>query len=319
MTEIINWKEIEPLLEGLDLIGAIEEGFKAYSAGKVIVPPVGEMIFDQPPGECHIKYGFIKDDEYYVIKIASGFPGNEAHGIPTSQGMMLVFSRKTGAVEAILLDEGRLTDIRTAVAGVISSRWLAPKVVTGIGIIGTGIQARLQLDYHLKYFDSTNVWVWGRSREKVEDFIIEYEAKGVKVHTGSVEDLSAACNVIVTTTSAKEPILSATMINPGTHITAVGSDTPHKQEVDSGLFEILDIVVADSIPQCMTRGEIHQAIKAGTLDKEKIIELGASLASGTSPRINDDQITLADLTGVAVQDIQISKAVYNAFKSKKNG
>ena len=97
MTEIIELDEIKEILKTLDPIEIIEEGFIAYSEGKVVVPPVGEMIFDNPPGECHIKYGYIKDDDYYVIKVASGFYDNPKLGLSSSGGLMLLFSQKTGS------------------------------------------------------------------------------------------------------------------------------------------------------------------------------------------------------------------------------
>ncbi len=96
MTEIVNLKQIKEALKNIDPIHAVEEGFVTYSQGKVVVPPVGEMIFKRPPGEVHIKYGYITGDEYYVIKIASGFEENIKHNLPTCLGLMLVFKQKTG-------------------------------------------------------------------------------------------------------------------------------------------------------------------------------------------------------------------------------
>lgn len=147
MTCIYSLDQIKAVVRDLPLTSIISEGFKAYSKGDVIVPPVGELNFDNPPGDTHIKYGYIKNHETYVIKIASGFYKNPEIGLPSSTGMMLVFYQKTGMLKAILLDEGYLTDIRTAVAGSISATCLTGKPVKGIGIIGTGTQARFQLMY----------------------------------------------------------------------------------------------------------------------------------------------------------------------------
>ncbi|HUS87490.1 MAG TPA: hypothetical protein VMW76_09635, partial [Bacteroidales bacterium] len=138
MSLIINKDEIVRLLQGIDIVSEIAEGFINYSKGNVTVPPVGELVFDNPPGEMHIKYGYIKDDEYFVIKIASGFYENPKIGLSSSQGLMLVMSARTGVTEAVLLDEGLLTNIRTAAAGACVAKVMAPSVIKAIGIFGTG-------------------------------------------------------------------------------------------------------------------------------------------------------------------------------------
>ena len=145
--EVVNLDQIKSILPKLDLIKEIEAGFVAYSEGRVVVPPVGELSFESPPGDVHIKYGYIKNDDIYVIKIASGFYANKDIDLPTGNGMMLVFKQSTGQPIAILYDECYLTDIRTAVAGAVTAKYLSPRNVKNIGIVGTGVQARLQLRY----------------------------------------------------------------------------------------------------------------------------------------------------------------------------
>ena len=126
MIRIIDLSTIKSILPKVDLIGEIEKGFAAYSNGEVIVPPVGELNFDSPPGDVHIKYGYIKNDSIYVIKIASGFYQNSSIGLPTGNGMIIVFDKQTGAPIAVLNDECYLTDVRTAIAGAICAKYLAP-------------------------------------------------------------------------------------------------------------------------------------------------------------------------------------------------
>ena len=143
MTTVLTWAEMEPLLKDIDVIGAMEAGFSAYSAGQAVIPPVGELCIEDPPGDVHIKYGYLTEGEHYVVKIASGFYDNPKLGLPSSQGLMLLFSKTTGQTKAVLLDEGRLTDIRTGAAGAVAARHLAPSSISQIGIMGTGIQARV--------------------------------------------------------------------------------------------------------------------------------------------------------------------------------
>ena len=312
--KVLTLNEIKEALPSVDLMAEIEAGFVAYSQGRAVVPPVGELVMQDPPGEVHIKYGYLADDDYYVIKIASGFFENAKLNLPTSNGMMLVFSQKTGTPEAMLLDEGYLTDVRTAVAGAIAAKYLAPSNVERIGIVGTGMQARLQLEYLAPVTSCRDVLAWGRNDDKLNAYQQDMSDKGFAVSTTTdADDIMTTCNLIVTTTSTEEPILRWTdQIKRGTHISAVGSDTEHKQELDAEILRNADLVVADSIPQNVVRGEIHQALKVDAIKEVDLVELGSIIAGDAKGRESDDQITVADLTGVAVQDIQISKAVLNS-------
>lgn len=319
--KLFHLDEIKKVVPQIDLMAEIEAGFEAYSAGQSVVPPVGELIMDDPPGEVHIKYGYIKDDDYYVIKIASGFFDNHKLGLPTSAGMMLVFSQKTGTPVAVLADEGYLTDVRTAVAGAITAKYLAPKKVEQIGIVGTGIQARMQLQYLKGIIDCTDVLVWGRSADKLAAYQAEMQADGFAVSTTqSVDDVASSCHLIITTTPAVEPLIKLDSLKKdGVHITAMGSDTPHKQEVEAGVLGAADLVVADSIPQCLVRGEISKALGANAIEQNSVVELGTIIGGEHPGRMSDSQLTVADLTGVAVQDIQISKAVFEALVDQQSG
>ena len=312
--KVYNLKEIKEALVGLNIVPAIEDGFVQYSNGNVVVPPVGELIFDDPPGDVHIKYGYIKNDDIYVIKIASGFFNNAALGLPSSQGMMLAYSQKTGAPVAILHDEAHLTNIRTAAAGAVVAKYLAPDNVECIGIIGTGTQARLQLEYLSGIVDCKHVKVWGRHVDHTDAYCAEMNKQGYSVSSTDLESLTKACNLIVTTTPSTEPLIASDWVQPGTHITAMGSDTPGKQELDTEILNRADRVVADSIAQCIERGEIAKALEAGVLVEDEVVELGHVISGKAEGRTRADQLTVADLTGVAVQDIQITKAVFNSLK-----
>ena len=310
--KIITLEQIKEILPSIKLISEIEKGFVAYSAKLSVVPPVGELLLKK--GEVHIKYGYIKNDDYYVIKIASGFYENAKYGISSSNGLMLLFKQETGELASILLDEGHLTDVRTAIAGAISAKYLAPKNVQRIGIVGTGIQARLHLHYLNEVIDCRKVLVWGRNLEKLNAYKNEMESEGFEIKTTqNSNEILQNCNLIVTTTPSKDPILYAEYLQKGTHITAVGSDTPHKQELDSKILQNADLVVADSIPQCLERGEIYKAISNNKITENDLIELGNVISETVKGRTSDEQITIADLTGVAVQDMQIAKAVFKSL------
>jgi ornithine cyclodeaminase len=308
---IVELEEIQGVLEGLDVLPLIEEGFVAYSEGRAVVPPVGELILDE--GETHIKYGFIRGEPWYVVKIASGFYGNPERGLPSGDGLMLLFSQHTGQTVAALLDRGHLTDVRTAAAGAIGARYLARHRVERIGVAGTGVQARLQVQHLEPVTDCRSVLAWGRSDERLAAYRRDLEARGFDVAvTKDPAELGASCDLIVTTTPATEPVLGADDIRPGTHISAIGSDAPHKQELDPGILARASLVVADSRSQCRERGEIAHALDAGAISPDQVSELGEVIAGKAPRRLDDDQITVFDSTGVAVQDIQIASAVARA-------
>lgn len=320
MTNSYSLAQIREVLPGINVVTAMEEGFLAYSDGLAVVPPVGELLFEEPPGEVHIKYGYIRGEEYYLIKIASGFYENRKRNLPWAQGMMLLFRQETGEPVCILLDEGYLTDVRTAAAGAVAARCLAPKNVRRIGIFGTGVQGRMQLEYLSGVVACREVVVWGRSQDGLDAYRKAVTTLGFTVHiTQDAEEVGRQCNLIVTATPSKTPLLPAEAIQPGTHITAMGSDTTEKQELDPRILERADVVVADSLSQSRLRGEVYQAMRAGLLQESRVVELGSVICRKELGRSSEDQITVADLTGVAVQDIKIASAVYSALQRKASG
>lgn len=319
MTTVLELDEIRPLLDAKTLIEEIEAGFVLYSQGRVVVPPVGFLHFDDPPGDVHIKYGYVRGDDHYVLKMASGFYDNGQFGLPVADGVILVFSQKTGALELVLRDRCWLTDMRTAAAGAVAAKHLAPDSVECIGIVGTGVQARMQLEMLRTVVDARTCLVWGRDAAKVQGMLDDLRAResvrawGLDIQAAAtVDDLAAECRLIVTTTSAKSPVIRADQLRPGTHITAMGSDDDGKQELEAAVLAKADRVVADSIAQCSQYGECVHAIDAGLIEEASLVELGQVIADPSLGRTGADQITVADLTGVAIQDIQIAKMIDRA-------
>ena len=316
MTAIIKLPDMLGLLDEIDIVAAMEHGFVQYSNGNAVVPPVGELLFEEPAGDAHIKYGSIKNDDLYCLNVASGFYQTPKLGIRSSQGLMLLFSQQTGVPVAVLLDEGFLTDIRTAAAGALAAKYFAPSKVEAIGVLGSGIQARQQLKLLQQQTDCRCVWVWSRSRDNCRQFSEELGDEYEIQIAASPREVAQNSNLIVCTTPAVAPLLMGDDIRPGTHITAVGSDTEHKQELHPDVLAKADKVIADSLPQSQSRGEIYQATLAGALPSMQVCELGNALQNPALQRNNDSQITVVDLTGVAVQDIMIATAVYQQYLLK---
>jgi ornithine cyclodeaminase len=311
MPTIIKLKEITSIVNEIDVITAMKEGFIQYSNGNSIVPPVGELLFDKPPGDVHIKYGYIKNQDFYVIKIASGFYENTNLGIPSGQGLMLLFKQQTGQLEAILLDEGYLTNIRTVAAAALAVKHFAPQQIKAVGIIGTGTIAKLQIQQLQQNKLCKSFYLWGRNAAKAQQLKSEL-GSDFDIHIAATcAEIAQNANVIITTTPSEIPLLQADDIKPGTLIVAVGSDTQHKQELASEILQKADLVIADSLPQSKSRGEVYQAVKVGAISEEKVVELGDALQDSNRQGTKAEQITVVDLTGVAVQDIMIASAVFS--------
>jgi ornithine cyclodeaminase len=301
---IFTRQEIERAVVATEVITALEGGFVAYSQGAVTTPPVGYLQFDDPPGDLHIKYGHRRGDELFVIKIASSFHDNPKMGLSSGNGMMIVLSARTGEPVATLLDEACLTDLRTAAAGAVAAKYLAPRTVESIGIIGGGVQSRLQLELLRHVTACRRAMIWARNPAQAQ----AYRVAGFEIAVASsVAELARRCNLIVTTTASRTALLHAADIRPGTHITAVGADAPGKQELDPEIFRRAQVRVVDSRSQCFDHGDAVHALQAGSVAASEFVELGEIVADPTLGRTRDEQISVVDLTGLAIQDIEIAK------------
>jgi ornithine cyclodeaminase len=290
----------------------IEDGFIAYSKKTALVPPVQNFFFTAANGDCCVKSAYVDGSETFAVKVSSGFYNNPAAGLPSNSGLVMLFSATTGEPVALLQDGGWLTSTRTAIAGQLAARLLAPRDVHGIGIIGTGDQARLQLEYLKPLTRCRDVHVWGPHVEQGERFVSDMSAQGFHLHLHATpEQVARNANLIVTATPSRDALLMSDWVAAGTHITAVGADSAGKQELDPKIVARAGMIVVDSKEQCSKYGEVSHALAAGLIPSTALHELGELLAQGTRARDDADarQITIADLTGVAVQDAQIANSV----------
>jgi ornithine cyclodeaminase len=308
--KIYHKAEIQKLLSLQTVLDYIEEGFVMYSKKEATFPPEAVLMLENPPGECHIKWGYFKRGKYYLVKVASGFPKNPDKGLSSRNGLMLLFDRQTGMTVCVLLDEGYLTDLRAGAAGCVAAMYLAPRKVDCIGIVGTGNQAYFQLKMLQFATGCREVMVWGRDPAKAQKFCENRDFKSFHMHVAeSTDQLASKCNVIVTATSSSHPLLFAKQIRKGTHITAMGADLPIKQELDPQIFAKADHIVVDRV-ESTELGDVSHALKAGVIKYEKIHELGEVIMNPSLRRTSDDQITVADFTGLAALDLQIAIAAY---------
>lgn len=306
----LNPSQIEQRLKGVDLVRLMEQAFDAFSRGEAVVPPPGELLFEEPPGEVHIKYGYLKAGDTYVVKIASGFWNNPALGLSSSDGLLLIFKKDTGELAAVLNDRGRLTDLRTAAAGAVAAKYLAPEQIEAVGVLGTGIQAELQVQLLQAVRPCRSIVVWGRNPERGDGYAQRMRDKGFLVEAAhSPAEVAFRCRLIVTATASKEPLLRWSDIQPGTHITAIGADSAEKQELDPAIIRQADLVVTDSRAQGRSRGELWHTYQADDEAMSRITEIGEIVSRAVKGRTAAEQVTVSTFSGLAVQDIAIASAV----------
>lgn len=292
-----------------DAVDAVEQGFRALAGGGVVMPPILSMEIADANGEVDVKTAYVPGVASFAIKVSPGFFDNPALGLPSTSGLMILFSSRTGQIEAILLDNGYLTDVRTAAAGAVAARHLAREDAATAAILGTGVQARMQLSALTLVRPIRRAVFWGRDAAKAEAAAREV-ADALGIDARAEPDAAIAvveADVIVTTTPAREPVLRADWLRAGQHVTAMGSDQHTKNELEPACLARADRYVPDRLAQTRALGELRSAIAAGVIAADADFpELGA-IAAGTAPgRRTPDEITIADLTGTGVQDTVIA-------------
>ena len=312
---VLREAEIRTLLDVASCLQAVEEAFSSYARGQAALPAVINLEVREHGGEVHVKAGHLHGGAHYAVKIASGFPGNGARGLPPNDGLILVFDAASGAPAALLLDNGFITDRRTGAAGGVAARYLARHDAGVVAVIGCGLQARHQIEALAQVRALREVRVYGRNADRARACAADLAAlPGVEIDrcaaVGSVEAAVTGADIVLTVTASREPLVDAAWLSPGCHITAVGSDGPDKQELHHDVMARADVIVADSRAQCLRLGEIHHAVARGAIGENDITaELGEIVAGLKPGRRTDEEITVCDLTGVGVQDVAAASVV----------
>jgi ornithine cyclodeaminase len=290
-------------------VDVIEAAFEALAGGTVVMPPILSMELEEANGEVDVKTAYIPGFDGFAIKVSPGFFDNPKLGLPSLNGLMILFSAKTGLVEAVFLDNGYLTDLRTAAAGAVAARHLAPAEVETAGVIGTGVQARLQMQAAHLVRPFERLLVHGRNPDHAKACAEDLkDALGIAVEVCSAEEVAARSQLVVTTTPAKEPVLTADMLHPGLHVTAMGSDQSGKNEIEPQALTAADLYVCDRVSQCEVSGELEAARAAGLM-QDTPPELGDIIAGKATGRTGPEQVTICDLTGTGAQDTAIASHV----------
>jgi ornithine cyclodeaminase/alanine dehydrogenase-like protein (mu-crystallin family) len=289
---------------------AVRAAFVALADGRAVQPASLDLEAPGRLGEMHVKGSYLTGEPFFSLKAASGFYGNRDRGLPVTGGLSLAFDAESGFLRALLFDNGWLTEVRTGAAGALAADLLARPDVGTVAIIGSGGQARFQLAAVLEVRSPTRVMVWSPTAERAEAYASEMRVTHdlEVLVAASAEEAVRDADLVVTATPATEPVVRAEWVRPGTHVTAVGSDFPNKQELDVGLLAG-SRVVADQLGNCLRSGEVHHAVEAGVISVDDVVELGDVVTGRAPGRTDDEQITIADLCGLGIEDTAMANLV----------
>ena len=309
-TLILTQEEVESLISMDEAMDAVKEAFRLYALGKADMPPKVYLEFEN--GDLRAMPAHLMD--YAGVKWVNSHPNNPERGLPTVMALMILNSPETGFPLAVM-DATYTTSLRTGAAGGVAAKYLARKNSRVFGFVGCGTQAYFQLEALRRVFSIREVKAYDIREEAANKFVEHCKKRGIAAFTKPIEEV-CKCDVLVTTTPSRKPVVRAEWIEKGTHINAIGADAAGKQELDLEILKKAKIVV-DDLEQAKHGGEINVAISGGVIRIEDIhATIGEVIAGLKVGRENDDEITIFDSTGLAIQDVAVAKVVYeNALKS----
>ena len=304
-TLILSRTDMIGLLTPAEYNSCVEQAYRMHGEGRFFMEPKGHIVLDKYPGEWEAMPSYIEEPEAAACKWVSIREQNrEKFGLPTVFSILIYTHPETGFPLAIV-DGSYHTLMRTGSSAAVSAKWLARKNSKSLAIVGAGHMAEGALATCNEIFDWQDVRIWSRSQATLDHFVTEqqpkYESFSIQTST-TLEDVVPGADVVVTLTPARGPIVKDEWIAPGTHIAAVGADKDGDQELESAILQRARIFV-DDIRQCRTDGEINVPLNQGIITEDDIAgEIGQVVAGKMTGRTSDDEITVFDSTGIALQD-----------------
>ncbi len=311
-TLLLTQKEVKDLLTMRDALKAVEHAFKMHGLNAVQMPAKIYLEFDK--GDLRAMPAYL--DGKAGVKWVNSHPENSKVGLPTVMALLIYNDPETGFPLAVM-DATHITNVRTGAAGGIASKYLARPNSKVIGFVGCGTQAYTQLVAHKEFFDIKEVKCFDISEEKSGRFVEFCEGEGIHAEFMEIEEV-CKCDILITTTPSREPIIKEEWIAEGTHINAIGADAPGKQELESGIVKKARVFVDDR-DQAFHSGEVNVPLSQGIIKPEDVIgTLGEVITGRVNGRLGDE-ITVFDSTGLAIQDIATASIVFQRATEKKIG
>jgi alanine dehydrogenase len=310
-TLVLTRSDVAKLLTAAECIAAVEESFRMYGDGRASPPSI--LGVHTKEGGFHIKAGILNAGKaYFAAKTNANYPSNrQRHSLPTIQGVVLLSDADNGTVLA-LMDSVEITILRTGGATAVAAKYLSREDSTIVAIIGCGNQGRssLRMLRHVRAIDT--VWVYDNDRPAAEAFVEQMSAE-TSIHIQNVDDPAEAvraCDICVTCTPSKEPILMKNWLRPGSFVAAIGADSEEKQELNPEIIASSKLVT-DITAQCETIGELHHALESGLVQRGyEYAELGEIVAGKKAGRADRHETIVFDSTGMALQDVAAAALVY---------
>jgi ectoine utilization protein EutC len=307
---------------GLEELGEIEKAFASLAKNDVEMPPIQRLDVRENNGEIDVKSAYIKGFDHFAVKMSTGFFDNPKLGLDSGSGLMVLFNSKTGFPEALLLDNGYLTDIRTGIAGGIASKYLAGSEAKTVGIVGAGKQAGYQLRALKLVHPFERFFVFSLEPEHSDKFAEEMSAElGIEGRRADdLREMVVSVDILITSTPSKRPYIEPDWIKPGLHITSMGSDAENKNELKPEVLSKVQHIVCDRKSQCFRLGELHHAYEQNVIDDSTPVwELGEIISGSRSLERKPADVTLCDLTGTGAQDTAIANLAYKKALEKGLG
>lgn len=305
-TLMIGPDELSDCVDMRNVIDAVEEAFRAYENGKAQMPSKSYIDLDEYNGDFRAMPAAVEDSA--GIKWVNVHPDNpKKFDLPTVMGVV-IYSDPETAYPLAIMDGTELTRYRTGAVAGVASRHLAPSNADSLGLLGAGQQAHTQLDAIANIVDLDRVVLSDLDDEAITQFIADESDRDIDILGGTPKEV-AGCDVISTTTPSRDPILQREWIKDGAHINAIGADAEGKQELDSRILVETHVVV-DDWEQCSHSGEINVPVSEGLIDRGDIYANLSEVVTGEAPKLDDDDITVFDSTGLAIQDIATARLIY---------
>ncbi|TGC07922.1 alanine dehydrogenase [Methanolobus halotolerans] len=318
----ILWLDQSDVKSVLDMplaLFAVESGFREHGLKKVQMPPKSYLYFKEHNGDLRTMPSFMEGKDIAGVKIVNVHPDNREKGLPTVMAVVVLNSTETGAPLAVM-DGSYLTDMRTGAAGGVAAKYLARPDSKVVGMVGLGDQAHTQLLALSEVMDIEEVKITCRKSGRC----IAFEKKMHPVVNCDITSKDSIkevcdCDILVTTTPVRSPIIDSEWVQEGTHINAIGADASGKQELGPSLLKKSKVVV-DDIVQASHSGEVNVPISTGVFYEADIYaELGEVVAGIKPGRESDEEVTIFDSTGLAIQDLVTADMVYEKSLEKGIG
>lgn len=311
-TLLLSSKDVEAILDQGEVNTEVEKGFLAHGLDKTQMPPKSYVNLQKYAGDMRSMPCYVEDPEALSIKWVNVHPDNPEKGLPTVMATIVYSDPATGFPQAIM-DGTIITDMRTGAAGAVSCKYLAREDSQVLGLVGAGVQAQYQLDAITREMDIEEVRVWSRNASHSRRFKEQSDFDNIIV-TRQLRATVKGADIIATTTPSREPLVKKDWVEPGTHICAIGADAEGKQELDPDILKNATVII-DEWKQASHSGEINVPLRNGDITKDDVDgELGKVVARKKDGRTTDDEITVFDSTGLAVQDAVTARLAYEKHR-----